>query len=302
MDGRGFCCTVQRRREARFLRATAPGRRQAWSLAWQFLGRITRHSQPLRSSSLEEVEKMLFHAKKRYEEQEHQEHLHQALLGCLWYVRGIFLQDAVKYEEACNSFSQALPLLQASLGKHCLEVSGRFLMVCLMYAQRMGEAICLGEELLRRQRTPALLRLLGEILNQQGLQLQDVSSASRYFFSRAAELFQEAEAFGPGYAHAYTSWALSHTMLGDLAKAEAVAEQAVRRCPGFWVHPLQRPSHFLPNIASHAWHEDGKFAGGGLWNIVSLGNEERKNERKARREGLKSKGLKKGKGKEKGSY
>lgn len=126
-------------------------------------------------------------------------------------------------------------------------------------------------------------------------------------------------------------------MLGDLAKAEAVAEQAlesyhfglwfnfiqslsfcdspasvfhekafgveaVRRCPGFWVHPLQRPSHFLPNIASHAWHEDGKFAGGGLWNIVSLGNEERKNERKARREGLKSKGLKKGKGKEKGSY
>ncbi|CAK9084874.1 Aspartate beta-hydroxylase domain-containing protein 2 [Durusdinium trenchii] len=48
-------------------------------------------------------------------------------------------------------------------------------------------------------------------------------------------------------------------MLGDLAKAEAVAEQAVRRCPGFWVHPLQRPSHFLPNIASHAWHEVKNF-------------------------------------------
>eukprot|EP00913_Durusdinium_trenchii_P033880 g31716.t1 len=103
---------------------------------------------------------MLFHAKKRYEEQEHQEHLHQALLGCLWYVRGIFLQDAVKYEEACNSFSQALPLLQASLGKHCLEVSGRFLMVCLMYAQRMGEAICLGEDhLIKKKGTESVLDL-----------------------------------------------------------------------------------------------------------------------------------------------
>ena len=34
--------------------------------------------------------------------------------------------------------------------------------------------------------------------------------------------------------------------------------EAVKTCRGFWVHPLQRPSHFLPGIASSPWHEANK--------------------------------------------
>jgi len=34
------------------------------------------------------------------------------------------------------------------------------------------------------------------------------------------------DSFSAGHPHSYSSWVLSHSMLGDLASAEAVAQQA----------------------------------------------------------------------------
>lgn len=50
--------------------------------------------------------------------------------------------------------------LFSMLKSETTEVSGRFLMVCLMYAQRMGEAICLGEDhLIKKKGTESVLDL-----------------------------------------------------------------------------------------------------------------------------------------------
>ncbi|CAJ1388503.1 unnamed protein product [Effrenium voratum] len=166
---------------------------------------------------------------------------------------------------ACACFAEALPLLQqAAEAAACAaevvrgrgaelrldEVVRRFLMVCLVYSRRMAEAIRLGEDSLARGRSqPALLRLCGEIFNQQGLQLMGLQEAeARSWFLRASKMFEEAEMLAPGHAHSFSSWALSNSMLGDLQGAQRVAGEALKTVPGFWVHPLQRPSFFAPQL------------------------------------------------------
>ncbi|CAE7311042.1 Asph [Symbiodinium sp. CCMP2456] len=133
-------------------------------------------------------------------------------------------------------------------------------MVCLTYQRRFLEALQLGEETLRLFRSASVLRLLGEVRNQLGLQLATEEPQRAAAAFRAAQShFAEAEDLASGYPQSYTSWALSYTMLGDLSGAEQVALKAVQSCCGFWVHPLQRPGHFVPGLTSKAWHEAQLF-------------------------------------------
>ncbi|CAE7894385.1 ASPH, partial [Symbiodinium sp. KB8] len=188
----------------------------------------------------------------------------QEILGCLWYARGLFFQDAIRYEDAGASFAEAGQRLEEALRQGDLgplaEASRRFFMVCLTYQRRFLEASRLGEETLRLFRSGSVLRLLGEVRNQMGLQLAtEEPQRAAAAFSAAQCHFAEAEDLASGYPQSYTSWALSYTMLGDLSGAEQVALKAVQSCSGFWVHPLQRPGHFVPGLTSKAWHEAQLF-------------------------------------------
>lgn len=256
-------CNVRAEPKARFPHLTEAAqcrRRQVWSSAGRLLRRFEASKIALRRSRLEEVQSILYFAQQRYEQEP--EFSNAALLGCLWYVLAIFQQDAGRYEDACAHFAAARPLLQRAVCRDTAweALLQRFLLVCLVYEQRFDDALQLGKAFLQRGRPAALLRLVGEILNQQGLRMEASPGQGRPSFARAAQLFAEAEKEVAGHPHAYSSWALSHSMLGDLAAAEKVAMQAVERCPTpFWVHPLQRPSHFLPQLYSSPWHRVEDF-------------------------------------------
>jgi len=190
-----------------------------------------------------------------------------ALYGCLICVQGLFLQHFDRQDDAAASFVNAEPFLEAAVRggppTHFDGPARRFYMTCLVYAGQVERALELGEESVRRYGSAGLLRLLGEISNLQGSRLQGEGAEQQRLrdaaFARARDAFAAAERLEPGHKRSYTSWAFALAMLSDAEGCRGVAERAIARCRGFWVHPLQRPSHMVPALASRPWHEPGDF-------------------------------------------
>ena len=66
----------------------------------------------------------------------------------------------------------------------------------------------------------------------------------------------------------WSSYATDDLPTSGLDGPKPGENQAVERCPTpFWVHPLQRPSHFLPQLYSSPWHRVREDSVGGCPSI-----------------------------------
>jgi len=197
-----------------------------------------------------------------------------ALYGALLCVQGLFLQHYDRQDDAGASFVNAEPFLQAALfgppGSAAPPrptrfdgIIRRFYMSCLVYAGQVERALAVGEDAVRRSgAVPAAVgtwRLLGEICNVRASSQPEGAEQRAASFGRAKEAFAQAHELEPGPKCTYISWAFSYAMLSDEEGSRQVAERAIERCRGFWVHPLQRPSHMLPGLKSSPWHGPEDF-------------------------------------------
>jgi len=191
-----------------------------------------------------------------------------AALGSLLFVRGIMAQHTGEVRQAHTAFRDAGPLLEAAMSfggprrRELDELARRCLATYLVLAGDVARATIVAEEACQRHGGAGLWRLLGEIWNQRGIRLglEPTSRCQRdAAFQQAKNAYEKAERLSSGTKRSYTAWAFAHTMLEDVEGSHEIAKRAIGACYGFWRHPLQRPNHMVPGLASRAWHEASQF-------------------------------------------
>jgi len=189
-----------------------------------------------------------------------------ATFGCLLCIEALYLQHFGREHDFGRAFVEGGVFLEEVLGSGRATTLDwmvrRFCMVSRVFSGRILDAIELGEECVRLDRSSVgSWIVLGDILNRAGeMSVQMDTSDRSEAFRRASRAYKAADAIEVGHKRVYRGWVFALSMLDDMAGCRLVAEQAIRSCSGFWVDPMQRPPHMVVGIASKPWYKPEDFA------------------------------------------
>lgn len=103
---------------------------------------------------------------------------------------------------------------------------------------------------------------LGDLLARRARRVEETGGCAdkaRQLQRAAAEALRAALRLEPGRAAAHRSLVKHLATAGLLYEERAAAQAAIDLGLGIWRHPLQRPEHFLPALATGPWHDAKAF-------------------------------------------